>query len=288
MPDEVVASAPSESISGACAECGGTLTRNQEAVFCSDCGLVQDRATDTSLHPAPGKSRGQESETSVRHDDGVSTSIGFETDSDTPQLRRLRRIQSGLSVQSNADRNKIRGLITIRRLGDKLDLGQSTVEEACSLFKKAMDDPSLDIPATEIIAAAALSVTCRRRGIMRPVDDFVDGTSRAESDIRLGSTLLQREYDLEVPPLTPQFLIPYYISELKLPTIRREAMNQARLFEEEYGLSGYDPHGICGAAIYEAAGGVENELISQRELANTLDISPQTLRRRHVELRKLN
>jgi transcription initiation factor TFIIB len=280
-----------------CPECEGLVTTNTRETVCEDCGLVLEEDPidhgpewrtfdDDDANPA----RTGAPLTPTRHDDGLSTQIGYWTDGNGNQLTerarrrasRLRREQGRTVRQTTSEQNQVEGLYEIRRIVSRLDLETPILEGACSLFRSAQSEGLLTGRSVESFAAASVYATCRCN--QRPVtlDDIRTYARESGTAIEHAYDLLNRELGLPTPPRRPREFVARYASSLPVARgqarrVRCRAETLAERLHDE-GLSvGQNPRGVAAACIYHACR--ERRLgVTQAELASEAEVTTMTLR----------
>jgi len=217
-----------------CPECDGRVTANAHETVCDDCGLViEDEAIDHGPkwrefndNEAEGKKRTGALNTVTRHDRGIGSEIGYDSDATTVvsssrkrrQLARLRRERTRAKVGSKAQRNRILGLAEIRRMIGALELNTSLRDQASRLFRTAQDDSLFHGRSIEAFASACLYAACRIDGHPRTFDEIAAVSKVACDRIRNGYTVLNRELELPVPPADPTQYLPQIASAVGADT----------------------------------------------------------------------
>jgi len=279
-----------------CPECEGLVTTNARETVCEDCGLVIEgnpidhgpewREFDDESNPA----RTGAPLTTTRHDDGLSTTIGYRTDGNGNRLSlehrrkagRLRREQGRTVRRSTADRNQMEGLYEIRRIVSGLDLGEPILEGASTLFRSAQSEGLLPGRSVESFAAASVYATCRCN--QRPVtlEDVRSHARESGTPIEHAYDVLNRELGLPTPPRRPREFIGRYVSSLPIARgqaqrVRRRAETLAERLHDEGQSVGQNPRGVAAACIYHACR--ERHLgVTQSEIATSAEVSVQTIR----------
>lgn len=286
-----------------CPECAGQLVADDQRgeVVCADCGLVVDTDTiDTgpewrAFEPGDReeKSRVGAPMTELKHDKGLSTSIGWKDEDayGTPlserkrrRISRLRTWDERFSARDAADRNLKQALGEIDRMASALGVPKSTRETAGVLYRRALEAELLPGRSIEAMASAALYAATRSEDIPRSIDE-ITAVSRVEQlEIERAYRYVIRELDLTIAPSDPADFLGRYTSELDCSTeterLARELVSDA----VNAGVhSGRHPVGIAAAAIY-AAGRLTNESLTQDDISAVANVSNVTIRNRYVEI----
>jgi transcription initiation factor TFIIB len=289
-----------ESSANQCPECDGRVTTNAVETICEDCGLVIDeqridhgpewRAYDDEKCERTGAPL-----TTARHDRGLSTEIGRGTDAKGNEisgqkrrrLARMRREQTRGRWRSKAERNLAHGLCEVRRLTSALELSHSVRDQASQLFRSAQNEDLLRGRSIEAIAAASVYGACRCNGLSRLVDDVSEVARVAESRATNAYKTLNEELGLPAEPVSPSMFVPRLASDLECPDeIRQRARTLAEQAEERGVTIGVHPAGFAAACLYKA-GREEGRWLTQRDVAESGDVTSTTVRTHHETLNEL-
>ncbi|MDF9748063.1 transcription initiation factor IIB [Natrinema salsiterrestre] len=289
-----------ESESNQCPECDGQVTTKAVETVCEGCGLVIDeqridhgpewRAYDDEECERTGAPL-----TAARHDRGLSTEIGRGTDAKGNELSgqkrrrlaRMRREQTRGRWRSKAERNLAHGLGEVRRLTSALELSDSVRDQACQLFRSAQNEDLLRGRSIEAIAAASVYGACRCNGLSRLVDDVSETARVEESRVANAYKTLNEELGLPAEPVSPSMFVPRLASDLECSDwIRQRARTLAEQAEELGVTTGVHPAGFAAACLYKA-GQEEGEWVTQRDVAESGNVTPTTVRTHYETLDEL-
>jgi len=270
-----------------CPECDGRITADSTERTCEDCGLVVrerqiDRGPEWGSYNEDTQRRTGAPLTAARHDRGLSTKIGYRSDSKglssrkRRQLSRLRREHSRGRCETKADRNLMHGFTEIRRIVGALGLGDSLRDQACSLFRTAQSESLLRGRSIEGIAAACVYAAIRCNGLPRTLDEVARLAQVAQSRVKSCYKSLNAELGLPAKPMTPSEFVPRLASDLDVPDrLRRRAREYARRAQESGVTTGVRPSGFAAACLYKAS---ESTLLTQDEVAEAADTTSVTVR----------
>ena len=287
-------------LNAACPECSGRLQTESGETACTDCGLVIEACR---IDPGPewrefndgGESRERTGapRTQARHDRGLSTDIGRNTDGKgrtlsrrkRRQLSRLRREHGRASYESRQERNQAYAFTEIRRLISGLGLGNALRDQACALFDQAQEKRLIQGRSLEGFAAASVYAVCRcnRRPETR---GSVSRHARCEPrEVQNAYDALNRELGLPTPPPEPVAFVPRLVSELGLSEdTRRQARAFATEGEETGQASGRNPAGYAAACLAVAADQTD-EAVTQKALADAAEVCAVTVRKGEASVR---
>jgi transcription initiation factor TFIIB len=284
-----------------CPECDGRVTTNAYETVCDDCGLILN---DEALDHGPQYCKADENaserrrtgapNTVARHDHGIGSEIGWKKDSEgrtiggkkRRQLGRLRREHTRAKIGSKANRNLLSGLVEIRRMTSALGFSESLRNQACQLFRTAQNEDVLRGRSIETIASGSVYAVCRLNEYPRTFEEIARVSKLDDGKVRLGYTVLNREFELPVPPAGPKQYLPQIASETD---VSNETECQARrLLEDALGevlRNGCNPAGAAAGALY-VAGQDTGENLTQAEIADAADVSKVTVRERYREIER--
>jgi transcription initiation factor TFIIB len=286
-----------------CPECGGHLVANEARgeTVCSDCGLVIEeneidhgpewRAFDSAERDS--KSRVGAPTTSMMHDKGLSTNIGWQNKDaygktlsarQREQMQRLRTWNERFRTRDSKERNLKQALGEIDRMASALGLPENVRETASVIYRRALNDDLLPGRSIEGVATAALYAAARQAGTPRSLDEITNVSRVDKMELTRTYRYVVRELKLEIQPADPEQYVPRFASDLGLSD---EAERQARQLlrrAKETGIhSGKSPVGLAAAAVYAAAL-LTNEKVTQSQVSEVANISEVTIRNRYKEL----
>jgi transcription initiation factor TFIIB len=290
-----------------CPECAGRLVSDEEhgEVVCTDCGLVVE---EDEIDPGPewrafnssdrdNKSRVGAPTTTMMHDKGLSTNIGWQdkdaygrslSSSQRQKMQRLRTWNERFRTRDSKERNLKQALGEIDRMASALGLPETIRETASVIYRRALEEDLLPGRSIEGVATATLYAAARQAGTPRSLDE-VSRVSRVDRmELTRTYRYVVRELNLEVEPADPRSYVPRFVSDLPVSdeTERRarELLESAR---EAAITSGKSPVGLAAAAVYAAAL-LSNEKVTQSAVSEVADVSEVTIRNRYKELLEAN
>lgn len=248
-----------------CPECDGQVITNAAETVCADCGLVVEdqqidhgpewRFADETDEPVR---RTGAPKTEARHDDGLSTEIGFDrvdgSGRKRAQISRLRTQHSRTKLRTKRERNCATGLSEIRRIAANQAITRGTRDRACRLFRQAQADDELQGRSIETLAAGAVYAACRLRAEVRTLAELATPARCSSQKVRLGYQILCRAYGLPVEPYPLDAWVDRVASACDLaPRARKRARDLAQVAVETGVTSGCQRGGVAAACVYEAA-----------------------------------
>ncbi len=268
---------------------------------CANCGLVlNEQMLDKS--PEWRAFTREEKNTRSRvgiptsysvHDKGLSTAIG-QVDRDAfgrklplstrLQMWRLRKWQIRSRVHSSVDRNLAQAMAELDRLSDKNYISGPVKERAAVIYRKALDKGLVRGRSIAAISAAALYAACRITETPRTLREIANASLVDKKDVARCYRLLLRELNIQMPisgPLT-------YVSKIaekinisgKTQGLAVKFLHEAK---QKRITAGKDPMGLAAAALYIACI-LNNEKITQKEIAEAADVTEVTVRNRYKTL----
>ncbi len=95
---------------------------------------------------------------------------------------------------------------------------------------------------------------------------------------------IMKEFDIDIPPVSPKDFVPRFAEELHLPTrVERCAIRILEAAKQKLIISGKAPTGLAAAALYIASI-IEGHRATQREIADAANVTEVTIRNRYKEL----
>jgi transcription initiation factor TFIIB len=295
--------ATAERVDETCPECGGAVVTDEEhgERVCSDCGLVVEtdnidrgpewRAFDGAERDS--KSRVGAPTTTMMHDKGLSTNIGWQ-DKDAygktlssrqrRQMQRLRTWNERFRTRDSKERNLKQALGEIDRMASALGLPENVRETASVIYRRALSEDLLPGRSIEGVATAALYAAARQAGTPRSLDEIARVSRVDRMELTRTYRYVVRELSLEIQPADPESYVPRFASDLDLSDeTERRARDLLRNAKGTTVLSGKSPVGLAAAAVY-AASLLTNEAVTQSQVSEVADISEVTIRNRYKEL----
>ncbi|WP_254523570.1 transcription initiation factor IIB [Natrinema caseinilyticum] len=286
-----------------CPECHGRLIVDDEhaETVCEDCGLVVeegeiDRGPEWRAFDATEKSeksRVGAPTTNMMHDQGLSTTIGWQ-DKDAygrslssrqrQKMQRLRKWNERFRTRNSRERNLKQALGEIDRMASALGLPETVREMASVIYRRALEDDLLPGRSIEGVATASLYAAARQNGTPRSLDEIAAVSRVERSEVARTYRYVARELGLEMEPADPEHYVPRFASDLDLSDeTERRARELLTTAKETGSHSGKSPVGLAAAAVYAGAL-LTNETVTQNEVSEVANISEVTIRNRYHEL----
>ncbi|WP_254523762.1 transcription initiation factor IIB [Natrinema caseinilyticum] len=285
-----------------CPECTGRIQHDEEhgERTCTECGLVLD-ADEIDYGPewrtfddaTEDECRVGAPITPLRHDKGLSTTIGWRNEDaygnaisarKRSQLQRLRTWNERFTSKNARERNLKQALGEIERMASALGLPDSCRETAGVMYRRAVDDGLLPGRSIEAMTTACLYAAARQHCTPRTLVAFASVSRVEKLPIQRAYRYLSTELGLQIEPADPVHYLPQYASELGVTDdaehLAREIIDAAKARDLH---SGRSPAGLAAAAIYGAAQ-LTNDRLTQATVGEETGVSAVTVRNRYREL----
>ncbi|MFC4548792.1 MULTISPECIES: transcription initiation factor IIB [Halorussus] len=288
-----------------CPECDGRLEPDPQRgeTACAECGLV---VADDEIDGGPEwrdyddsdgteRSRVGPPLTKTRHDDGLSTTIGWR-DADAngnalgprqrERMRRLRTWNTRFQTRDPKERSLKQALGEIDRMASALGLPEHVRETASVIYRRAVEEDLLPGRSIEAVASAALYAAARQSDVPRNLKETARVSRIDRREIVRAYRYVTRELGLGVEPADPGDYLTRFVSDLGLDggvEVRaRRLLEEARDENVDVGKS---PVSLAAAAVYAATLLVHGaDRLTQVEVSEVTDVSEVTIRTRYRDL----
>ena len=287
-----------------CPRCGkGSIVTDANTAenFCSKCGFVMtDKISESGpewrsfSNEGENKSRAGVPTSLAMHDMGLATVINPQNRDATGKplsatmrstIERLRTWDSRSQVHEPVDRNFRQAFSELDRLKDKLAVGDSVIEKAAYIYRKALEKGLVRGRSISALIAAALYAACRDTETPRTLKDVADAGNIKKKDISRCYRILHKELDLKMPVVNPIQCIARIASKLGISEkTKRYAAKVLKIAQEHEESAGKDPMGLAAAALYLSCVR-NNEDMTQRDIAEASNVTEVTIRNRYKGLR---
>ncbi|ERG95624.1 transcription initiation factor IIB family protein [Haloquadratum walsbyi] len=286
-----------------CPECDGDTVASADGskTICSACGLIItedeiDRGPEWRAFDAnerDKKARVGSPTTTLMHDKGLSTNIGWQNKDAHGQsvsaekrrkLKRLRTWNERIRTQGSKDRNLKHALGEIDRMASALGIHQTTRETASMIYRQALKADLLPGRSIEAVATAVLYASSRMDGVARSIDEVATVSRVPTLEIKRTYRYIIRELDIQIPPTNPIEYIGRFASAVGCDDeTKRRARALIQQATSKGVHSGKHPVGIAASALY-AAGQLCDAKLTQSEISKAADVSEVTIRNRYREI----
>ena len=279
-----------------CPVCGSEKFERDSSkgeTFCLSCGtLVDEDKIDTSkeyrsFDGDSKKERAGSSITYTKADKGMGTKIG--------QGRELNKLSGAKRTKyyrmkkwdrrSDSRKDSVqKGLTILNRLSFDLNLPDSVKEEAGRLYEKSIEEDLIKGKQREAAVAALIYLVARNHEVPRTQKEIAEAARVKTRKMNTTYRSLARDLDLRIRPAKPENFVPRYGSMLgfKGETVSR-ARNIVKEAREKGITSGKSPVSVAAGGLYLDSL-LEGEDVTQKELADTLDVTNNTIRKMYRQL----
>lgn len=263
---------------------------------CSKCGtVISDKVIDVGrewriFHPSDInlKSRTGSSLTNALHDKGLTTVFSVRSPklSETmrKKIRSMRRIQSKIRI-SKKEKPIVTGLRYLNEYASKLNIPSYVREEAARILQKALENVNVKEKTIRAMAAAAILLACKARGIPKTLRIISKELGMKERDIwHAERRIIEVVRNITGKLPEPKDFIPQIISKLNLSSkVQYLAAYISWLIKKKELISGRGPLGIAAASVYVASI-LLDEKKTQQEIAEACNITDVTIRNRYGDI----
>jgi len=216
--------------------------------------------------------------------DFSGTQMGNEAASD---MKRLQRHDNRSKVNDTAMRNLNVAMTELDRMTSALHLPSNAKEYAAHTYRKALTMDLIRGRSIDAFIAASVYVACRVMSIPRSLQSVADESKRDYQEVSMTYRFLLKKMNIRPPVDSPQKYIPKLASTLGVSrSVERLAVDLLMAAKGTSALTGKDPRGVAGAALYYAME-IRGEHMVQRRIADASDTTEVTLRNRYRELKKV-
>ncbi len=202
-------------------------------------------------------------------------------------MNRLRQHDNRSKINDTAMRNLNVAMTELDRMTTSLHLPSNAKEYAAHTYRKALTADLIRGRSIDSFVAASVYVACRMLGLPRSLNTVANESKRDYQEVSMTYRFLLRELNLKPPVDDPQKYVPNLASVLEISRpIERLALEILVLAKGTPALTGKDPRGVAGAALYYALK-IRGENMVQRRIAEASDTTEVTLRNRYRELKKV-
>lgn len=291
--------------SARCPRCarGPLVTDSSGAeLFCSNCGYVlKDQIVDTgrewrafSIEEANERAHTGSPSSLALHDMGLSTVVGSENRDASgnllpsamkAQIERLRTWDGRSKVHDSADRNRRQAFSELKLLIDRLNVNSLVIERAAYIYRRALERGLIRGRSISGMIAASLYAACRDTETPRNLKDLSLITNIKKTELARCYRILYNELDLRVPVADPIKCLARIASKTGLQErTKRRAVEILRRTIQTNGSAGKEPMGLAASALYVASV-MENDNVTQKDLAEAAGVTEVTIRNRYKGLK---
>ena len=190
-------------------------------------------------------------------------------------------------MTSSRDRNLAEAYIEIKKIGGRMNLGPSIMEQAGDIYKRAAEKGLVRGRSTISIVAASIYATLKLTGNPRPLPVMAQYTRCGQKEIGRTFRIMKRELGLKIRPTQPEDYVQLFASELQIRSeVSQEIHSIITKAKEKEFDNGRAPAAIAAAAIYIACL-LKGQRRTQSEIAAACGVTEVTIRGCYKEMVKI-
>lgn len=222
-------------------------------------------------------------------DKGLTTTMGNVNGNNVPernkaQMYRISKINHKIRISGTGERNLAIALSELNRECSRLGLPRSVKEDAALIYRKAARQNLVRGRSIEGMVAASVYTAAKLCNLPRTLDEVSNASNVTKKQIGKNYRFLTRELNIKIRPPSPVDFIPRFASLLGVSgEVESKAIDIVNKSKEQGLLNGPEPTGVAAATIYIASV-LLGEKITQRQVAETANVSEVTIRNRYKEL----
>jgi len=200
------------------------------------------------------------------------------------ELFNLRKWQQRVRVSDATERNLAIALSELSKLAGALSLPPNILDTASVIYRRAIKKRMIRGRSIANIVGASLYLSCRQCGVPRSLDEIAALAMTTKKELGRSFRFMVRALDIVVPPSRNANYAAQFSNRLaisgKAEGIAIRILKKAQQMKL---TSGRGPAGIAAASTYIATV-LTNERKTQREIAETANVTEVTIRNRYREL----
>jgi len=202
-------------------------------------------------------------------------------------FQRMQTWDTRTKLSTPQQRNLIRAMNFLSRLSDKLQLSDMIKEDAAYIYRKALEKKLIKGRSVIGMVSASVYAACRNNRVPRTLRDVMGASNVKKSEIAKSYRVLLNSLDMKMPVMDPSRRISRIANKVGLKErMQRTALEIIDKAKKKGIAYGKNPMGLAAAALY-AASVLEDEKITQDELADAAGITSVTLRKRYADLKRI-
>ena len=198
------------------------------------------------------------------------------------------RIFKSAWLLTTKEKNLRNAGITLDSISMKLNLPSYAKEQAYQLYEEAVKRDLCIGRDNESMLYACIYNACLQNNIPKTALEIAIHTDLKVKHILNAHKILNRKFSLIAKIIEPAQLLPKYASALSLS---QKCMTRAEEILEKikntHVCSGKNPRSVAAAVLYIATIECE-EPVTQRDIANQMQVTEVTIRRRYKEILQIN
>jgi len=189
-------------------------------------------------------------------------------------------------IRASADRNLAQAMSELDRLTDKLHIPKPIKENAAVIYRNALGKGLVRGRRISTTVAASLYVACRITQTTRTLSEIAIHSPIDKKDISRCYRILLRELNLRMPLPKAQLMVPKIASKVEVgEETQRKAIEILGEADRLKITGGRAPIAMAAAALYMACM-INDEKLTQRDMATAAGVSEVTIRNRSKEFKR--
>jgi len=285
-----------------CPECNGSIFNDRGVTKCSACGLIINDDNFVCLHETYYDEAQKESKKrtglpiSIMTTD-INSNVYFRKSDikreniSKEQSLTLHRIHKWDVRFNNQNKSILYAKSEIKRICSVFDISRIIEARSMFLYRKCSDLKIIRGRSIDGIIAGAIFYASREFNFPLSLDEVDSISEESKRNIMKCFTLIIRRLNLPyLPPLKMTFAISKYLSLFKVNKKKYQShfLKVFKLYKQRFRISGKDPKGIFAGILYYFSR--EKNLfgkLTQKEIAEKIDVTEVTLRTRFKEIQEL-
>ena len=221
------------------------------------------------------------------HDQGLSTRIGYDKVKDRIKLMKLQKLQGRVRVSK--DRKLVTYLSMLNSEASKLDLPEHVKETAAFILRKVVESGFKKRVDPYALIAAVLYYSCQVNNIPRHLQEIKARYELSSSELWKALRVVKAAAapEFRIKTIKPTEYIPKIVDRLGLPPIIGAKATELVDFMHRRGLAcGRSYLALSAAAVYLVSTLMDVKK-TQKEIADSLNITEVTIRNRYREIIKV-
>jgi len=265
-----------------CPDCGSTnIDYIHDYWVCVDCGQIIE---EDIIDLGPERRFFTQEDYSTKRTTSADSVLGLPTH----HIYIQGDVNTGRLIPKDArNRNMLYAMMVLNEFAVKLNLPSSVKDMVLNYYKMLTEKKNIRKEKVKSIVVALIYICSRKDGVPRPLDKISRVTGVSKKAISKAYRLIKETLNLAVPVLDPEKFIILFGKELGVrgSTIQL-GLKIIREVKKRGSIIGRDPTGIAAAALYIATK-LNNEKVTQKQVAEKAGVTEVTVRNRYREIVKL-
>lgn len=271
-----------------CPECNGNLISLIERgeTVCCQCGLILNERNIVSNTPRAYNSE----QIKQKYRTGppinpmlpdIGLCVTYNNKTQNANLNRAIKLNRYLPWDK---KNLLIAMTELNRLCHILNIPEYIKRASFVLYKKALKKNLVKGRSIIGLVTVCVYYLCKIKNIPRTLQEILKETSIRNRQIQQYYKCLVKELNLKVPIHNPVANIPRFVANLGLGfEVEKITIIILEEYLKKHSLSGKNPNGICGGALYLASK-FKGKRIGQKRIADVVGVTDSTLRARYYDI----